>query len=100
MSAPLPRRVRLGAELPADAQAFTPAGLRLAAVAREVLRGRGVAVLPRYFIERDLARGTLVEPLPKARLSSDYFRLVSRSDHVRADELAALAEALRQSPLR
>ena len=72
----------------------------IAAVAREVLRGRGVAVLPRYFIERDLARGTLAEPLPKARLSSDYFRLVYRSDHVRADELAALAEALRQSPLR
>jgi DNA-binding transcriptional LysR family regulator len=72
----------------------------IAAVRAEVLRGRGIAVLPRYFCKQDLARGRLVEPLPRAKLSVDHFRLVFRADHPRALELAELGRALRAAPLR
>lgn len=72
----------------------------IAAVAAQARAERGVAVLPRYFVERDLARKVLVEPFPKAKLSVDYFRLMYRKNHPRAADLADLAEALRGRPLR
>jgi len=62
--------------------------------------GRRVAVLPRYFIEKDLAAGRLARRLGKVRLRSDAFRLVWRAGHPREPALVTLAAELRQLPLR
>ncbi len=59
-----------------------------------------VAVLPRYFVEKDLAARRLVRLLPSVGLRSDSFRLVWRVGHPRASELLALAEELRRIPLQ
>ncbi len=59
-----------------------------------------VAVLPRYFVEKDLATRKLVRLLPRVRLRTDSFRLVWRVGHPRASELLALAEELRSIPLQ
>jgi LysR family glycine cleavage system transcriptional activator len=59
-----------------------------------------VAVLPRYFVEKDLAAGRLVRLMPRVRLRSDSFRLVWRSGHPRTAALLALAEELRRFPLQ
>lgn len=72
----------------------------IAAIALQAKKGEGVAVLPRYFVEKDLARNVLVEPLPKAKLTADYFRLLWRSGHPRSDDLSALAVELRKMPLK
>ncbi|MBK6516816.1 MAG: LysR family transcriptional regulator [Polyangiaceae bacterium] len=72
----------------------------IGAVKALTLRGQGIAVLPRYFVEAELSARQLVEPLPKARLASDYFRLVWRSGHPRGDDLAQLASELMSLPLR
>jgi DNA-binding transcriptional LysR family regulator len=58
-----------------------------------------VAVLPGYFVEKDLAAGRLVRLLPRVRLRSDWFRLVFRTGHPATKELLGLAEELRQLPL-
>jgi len=66
-----------------------------------VLDGGGrVAVLPRYFIARDLAAGRLVVLLPGVRPRSDSFRLIWRAGHPHEADLIALAAELRQRPLR
>jgi LysR family glycine cleavage system transcriptional activator len=66
-----------------------------------LLDGAGrVAVLPRYFVEKDLAARRLVRLLPRVRLRSDSFRLVWRSGHPRTAELLAIAEELRRIPLQ
>ena len=57
-------------------------------------------MLPRYFIQDDLNAGHLVELLPKRPPRSDWFRLIWRADHPRADELVRLAASLRAWPLR
>jgi threonine dehydrogenase-like Zn-dependent dehydrogenase len=44
--------------------------------------------------------GALVEPLPKARIQRDHFRLIWRAGHQRENEVRALAEDLRAMPLR
>ncbi len=72
----------------------------IAAVAHGAREGAGVAVLPRYFVLPDLERGTLVEPMPKAKLASDHFRLLFRSGHPRADDIADLCAELRAFPLK
>lgn len=72
----------------------------IGAIRMRALEGAGVAVLPRYLVAPDLARGRLVEPLPRLRLRSDFFRLVWREGHPRERELTALAESLRELPLR
>lgn len=72
----------------------------IAAVRHRVLEGAGVAVLPRYYVKADLARGRLRVLLPRVRLASDYFRLVWRASNPREPEIAALAEELRARPLR
>lgn len=71
----------------------------IAAIRYRVLRGAGVAVLPRYFVAADLAAGTLVEILPHIRPRSDSFRLIWRPDHPREKGLRELAETLRLVPL-
>ncbi len=72
----------------------------IAAVAAQARRGDGVGVLPRYFVAKDLAKRTLIEPFPKAKLSVDYFRLVWRTGHPRSDDLVKLAAELRDMPLK
>ena len=53
----------------------------LAAVRLRALQGGGVAVLPTYFVARDLEHGRLVRLLPDLPLPSDRFHLVWRRDH-------------------
>jgi DNA-binding transcriptional LysR family regulator len=72
----------------------------IAAVRQRVLEGAGVAVLPRYFIAADLDTARLAEPLPRAKLQEDFFRLIWRDGHPLADELVALAEQLRAIELK
>lgn len=72
----------------------------IAAIRYRALEGAGVAVLPRYFVEGDLADGSLVELLPGGPLRGDYFRLIWREGHTAADELRSLAAELRDRPLR
>jgi len=70
-------------------------------IRRRVLDGEGrVAVLPRYFVKAELAKGRLVRLMPRARLRSDSFRLIWRQGHPREAELVALAADLRHHPLR
>ncbi|MDP2315742.1 MAG: LysR family transcriptional regulator [Pseudomonadota bacterium] len=72
----------------------------IAAIRQQVLAGRGVAVLPRYFIADDVAAGRLATLLPEVEPRRDWFRLLWRSGHPREAELFVLAEALRALPLR
>lgn len=72
----------------------------IAAIRLRVLEGVGVAVLPRYFIQDDLASGRLRELLPEVRLREDAFRLVWRTRHPLEPELVQLAAELRDVPLR
>jgi DNA-binding transcriptional LysR family regulator len=70
-------------------------------IRRRLFDGGGrVAVLPRYFIARELAAGRLQRLMPGVRARSDSFRLVWRAGHPREPELAALAADLRERPLR
>ena len=59
-----------------------------------------VAVLPRYFIGKDLSAGRLVPLMPRITLRTDAFRLVWRTGHPRTEDLLALAEELRRYPLK
>ncbi len=73
----------------------------IAAIRRRLLDGTGrVAVLPRYFIQRDLDAHRVTRLLPRARLRSDSFRLIWRTGNPREHELLLLAEELRRIPLR
>lgn len=72
----------------------------IAAIRQQLLDGRGVGVLPRYFVAEDLAEGRLVELLPGVEPRRDWFRLLWREGHPREADLAALAEELRAFPLR
>ena len=66
-----------------------------------ILEGGGrVAVLPSYFIRKELASRRLVVLLPRVRPRSDSFRLVWRTGHPREAALKVLAEDLREHPLR
>ena len=72
----------------------------IGAMRYRVLEGAGVAVLPRYFVESDLAAGRLVQLLPDMPLRQDAFRLVWRTGHPMEHELLELAKELRERPLR
>jgi LysR family glycine cleavage system transcriptional activator len=72
----------------------------IAAVKHRVLEGAGVAVLPRYFAAAELKARLLREPLPRAKLLPDHFRLIWRAGHPREGELRTLAGELRAHPLR
>jgi LysR family glycine cleavage system transcriptional activator len=71
----------------------------IAAVKYRVLEGAGVAVLPRYFAAPELKARLLREPIAKAKLLDDHFRLIWRQGHPREDELRKLAADLRRRPL-
>lgn len=72
----------------------------IAAIRQRVLQGRGIAVLPRYFVTHDLTDQTMVELLPDTPPQSDHFRLVWRIHHPREEDLRQLADELRAFPLR
>ena len=70
-------------------------------IRRRVLDGGSrIAVLPRYFIQGDLAAGRLVRLMGKTRLRSDTFRLIWKTGHPFSTQLLALAEELRSVPLQ
>ena len=71
----------------------------LAAVRLRVLQGRGLAVLPGYFVAKDLAQGRLVRLMPKVRLPEDRFRLLWAKGHRKHGALENLAQALSLRPL-
>ena len=71
----------------------------ISAVRARVLAGRGIAVLPEYFVAPDLASGALVRLLPDVELQSDWFRMVWRADDPREAEMGELADSLRRIPL-
>lgn len=66
---------------------------------RRALDGAGVAVLPAYLVEGDLARSTLVRVLPTVALLHDWFRLVFRADDPKRAVYEKLAARLRGEPL-
>lgn len=72
----------------------------IAAIRHRALAGNGVAVLPEFFVRRDLLRGALVRLFRGVRLQTDFFRLVWARGHVREPELRALAGELREVTIR
>ena len=64
-----------------------------------MLQGRGLAVLPGYFVAKDLAQGRLVRLMPKVRLPEDRFRLLWAKGHRKHGALENLAQALSLRPL-
>jgi DNA-binding transcriptional LysR family regulator len=69
-------------------------------IRRRLFDGDGrVAVLPLYFVQKDLAARRLVRLLPRVAVRTDSFRLVWRTGHPRTADLLALAEELRRHPL-
>ena len=70
----------------------------IGAIRLRVLEGAGVAVLPEYFIRRDLQSGRLVDLTPGHPLKTDSFRLIWRAGHPLTHELEALADVLRSRP--
>lgn len=70
------------------------------AIRHEVLRGEGVAVLPLYLVEKDLATGKLCRAYDKLDLQSDFFRLIFRENDRRKPAYESLAAHLRAVPLR
>ena len=70
-------------------------------IKRRILDGHDrVAVLPRYFVQAELASRRLVRLMPRVDARSDSFRLVWRTGHPHASELLRLADELRALPLR
>ena len=72
----------------------------IGAVRTRALAGRGVAVLPEYFVRDDLAAGRLRRIMPELSLATDTFRLSWRSGHPHAAGLLRLAGELARLPLR
>ena len=72
----------------------------IGAIRARVLEGAGVAVLPRYFVARDLAARRLRQLFPSTKLPSDWFRLIFRAGQPRERELRELAAELSKIPLR
>ena len=69
-------------------------------VRARVLEGAGVAVLPLYYVERDIRAGRLRRLFPNTKLPSDWFRLIWRKGHPQSAALRELAAELAQLPLR
>jgi LysR family glycine cleavage system transcriptional activator len=69
-------------------------------VRQRVLDGAGVAVLPHYFVEKDIERGRLSRIMPRVAMPVDWFRLVWSKNHPRQDALHQLAGELSDLPLK
>lgn len=72
----------------------------IGAVRQRMLQGKGLAVLPRYFVSVDLKLGRLKGIMGRVPMRLDHFRLVWRRDHPRAGALQQLGAELRKLPLR
>ncbi|MBI3073149.1 MAG: LysR family transcriptional regulator [Deltaproteobacteria bacterium] len=72
----------------------------IAAIRTLVLDGEGLAILPKYLVERDVARRRLSVVMPKIKPAFDYFRLVFRFDDPRRAVYEALAAELLKRPLQ
>lgn len=72
----------------------------IGAVRARVLAGVGVAVLPAYFVAKDLEAGHLVSLLPRTKLQVDWFRLVWKEGHPRSEALRRFGATLAEVPLR
>ena len=69
------------------------------AIRRRAVDGAGVAVLPAYLVEGDLARGALTRVMPTVALLHDWFRLVFRADDPKRSVYEKLAARLIVEPL-
>lgn len=72
----------------------------IGAVRLRLLQGAGVAVLPTYFVARDLKEGRLKRILGGLRLRTDHFRLIWRKHHPKAEAIERLGVELKKRPLR
>jgi LysR family transcriptional regulator, glycine cleavage system transcriptional activator len=72
----------------------------IGAIRERVLAGAGIAVLPEYLTEEDLAKKRLVRIMPSVTPLADHFRLVFRGDDPRRSLYESLAEHLLETPLR
>ncbi|APR84819.1 Transcriptional regulator, LysR family protein [Minicystis rosea] len=72
----------------------------IAAMRRRVLDGAGVAVLPRYLVNADLAARKMRVIFPSIEPLHDWFRLVFRADDPRRALYEKLAAHLVEAPLR
>jgi DNA-binding transcriptional LysR family regulator len=70
------------------------------AIHQLVVRGAGVAVLPRYMVAAELARGRLRRLLPRLTLLHDHFRLLFRAGDARRALYEGIGQALLARPLR
>ncbi len=70
------------------------------AIRQRALAGAGVAVLPRYLVEEDIATKKLVVLVPKWPPLHDYFRLFFRADDPRRSTFEAIASTMLKVPLR
>ncbi|MBI2373432.1 MAG: LysR family transcriptional regulator [Deltaproteobacteria bacterium] len=71
----------------------------IAAIRARVLEGAGVAVLPEYFVRRDLEVGRMIELFKQVRLGTDHFRLIWREGHALEASIVELAGELQARPL-
>jgi len=69
-------------------------------IRHRVLAGAGVAVLPEYFVRKDLDEKRLLRLLPDLELQADTFRLIWRKGNPMKAELLELAQTLRALPLQ
>lgn len=72
----------------------------IGAVRAMALAGHGVAVLPRYFVRDDLAKGRLVPLFKSQQLLTDHFRLIWRAEHPRQAQLEQLGAELQKLPIQ
>lgn len=72
----------------------------IGAVRAQALAGRGVAVLPRYFVRADVAKGKLTQLFKSQQLLTDYFRLLWRAEHPRQAALEQLGAELQSLPIQ
>lgn len=69
-------------------------------MARALLEGLGVGVVPEYVVARALREGRLKRILPSIPIASDFFRLVYRQDRDLSEPVAMLERELRRTGLR
>jgi DNA-binding transcriptional LysR family regulator len=72
----------------------------IAAIRHQVIEGAGVAVLPQYFVRKELASGKLQRLFPRVKPVHDFFRLVFRSADPRRAIFESLANDLASFPLQ
>ena len=69
------------------------------AICHFALAGRGVAVLPEYFVTPHLKTKRLLRVMPQVQPLSDYFRLVFRADDPKRSLYQRLTETMSGIPL-